>query len=166
MAQLKNQSKITGEVTVSGKVYAKGDTTDLTTKINNNYNKIVTMLGRSTIPCTMTTDGTANSTPTAYLIGNTLRLNFNITWPESLSGNMDNVKIATYRLTHNGKIKTVWATVCNDAGYGGQTAMYTGHSTIDANTSEVTLHVSATCNSCTRLAGWFTAPVTLNPDAF
>jgi hypothetical protein len=169
MAQLKGNSKVTGDVNVSGKVYVGGDTTDISTKIQNNYDKIINMLGKAhTFSTTITAaNGSTNcEVGNTGLIGNTLRPWFKLTLASAVTGNVDNIHMGTLTITHNGKIKEAYGMGFNDYGYGGQVAMYTGTVVNNDTTTTIHLYLAATMNSTTTINSYFAIPVTLDPAYF
>jgi hypothetical protein len=169
MAQLKGGSKITGDLAVTGKVYVSGDTTDISTKVQNNYNKIINMLGQAhTFASTIeAANGSTNcETGNAILMGNSLRVWFKLTLASAATGNVDNIKMGTLTVPHGGKIKDAYAIGFNDYGYGGQVAMYTGAITNGTTTLPINLNLAATMNSTTTINSYFVVPVTLDPAYF
>ena len=169
MAQLKGGSKVTGDVTVTGKVYAGGDTTDLSTKIQNNYDKIINMLGKAhnlSSVITLENGSTNGEGGNAYLVGNSLRVYFKLTLASAATGNVDNIKMGYLTVTHNGKIKKGYAVGFNDYGQGGQVAMYTGTISNTSTAMTINLNLAATMNSTTTVNSYFVVPVILDPSYF
>ena len=167
MAILKDGSLVNGELTVSGDIYINGETTGLMTKINSNYAKIKQMLGSVTsLPvATYNLYGTVNSSPTAYMIGNTVRTLFNVTLESTFSGNADNLVIATVTCTHGGKIRAKTNSAFMDASYGGQACGWVQADLTDTQIT-FTYELTAAGNSFTRIGVYAAHPVAPNLDAF
>jgi hypothetical protein len=167
MAILKDGTTINGDLTVSGDIYINGDTTGLMNKINSNYVKIKQMLGKiTTLPvATNGLIGTVNSQPIAYMIGNTLRTSFNVTFSTSFSGNADNLSLGTVTFTHNGKIRAKTNSAFMDGTYGGQAAGWISVELTDT-TIALTYELSASGNAFTRIGVYAATPVAPNLDAF
>ena len=166
MATLKGGTVVNGDLTVDGDIYINGDTTGLMNKINSNYAKIKQMLGHpQTLSTTHTLSGTINASPTAYLIGNTLRTYFSVTLSSSFSGNADNLSIGTVTCTHNGKIRAKTNSAFMDGPYGGQTCGWISADLTDT-TIALTYELTASGNSFTRITTYAATPVAPNLDAF
>jgi hypothetical protein len=166
MAILKGGTVVNGDLTVSGDIYINGETTGLMEKINSNYAKIKQMLGKvTTLESTSSFTGTSNSTPKAYLIGNTLRTNFNVTLSSSFAGNATNLVLGSVTGTHNGKIRAKVNSSFVDSSYGGQTCGWAAAELTDT-TITITYELSATGNAFTRIAAYIATPVAPNLDAF
>lgn len=107
------------------------------------------------------------SDPSAYLVGNTLRLYFKGTRSSSLaSGNVTNETVVTFTITHNGKINGIYNVTSVNGLIGGVVTFNTTDTSISDDTLSVSVMLTAASTAVTEVNTQIALPVTLNMDAY
>lgn len=109
----------------------------------------------------------AISDPSAYLVGNTLRLYFKGTRSSTLSaGNVANETVLTLKITHNGKINGIYNVTSVNGLTGGVVTFNTTDTGISDDTLSVSVMLTAASTDVTEVNSHIPLPVTLNMDAY
>lgn len=138
--------------------------------------KMVNVVGKEYQLSTTITKGSnyASASGNAVLIGNNLRIYFNVTRTTNFSSDytydavdIPNEVIATLEINHGGKIKTTYNTSFVNGNTGNVAAFQTDVTDNGSTTTTVALRLcSITYRSGNTFSGFFSMPVVLNLDAY
>lgn len=107
------------------------------------------------------------SSATAYLIGNTLNMYFDIQRSANVTvGNITNEVIGSVIITHNGKIEGIRPMSFCSGATGGVTSFYIGNASVDDETLSFDLALGATTVAEKKWTAFVTFPVKINMDAY
>lgn len=98
----------------------------------------------------------------AYLVGNLLRCNISATRSSAVSGNVANELVATFKITHGGKIAGILHTTFGNGATGHIASFYTTNLKEYDDYLTFDVQLSATGGNLTELSTFFTMPITLN----
>lgn len=103
---------------------------------------------------------------TAYLVGNLLRCGMSATRSSEVNGNITNEKVATFKINHGGKIKSLMNMAFNNSGEGPVASFYTKNANSSDTECTFDVYLTATSGNLNATSTIFTMPALINLEAY
>lgn len=153
-AQLESKAN---EADVSERLAEKVNSTDLAKIMGASYALTTTVTPG---------DNYSNASGSTLLVGNVLRVHFEITRSSAASGDITNETMATVSIAHGGKIKDGYAVTFGNGTSGHLANMTMSNITCDDTTLSFKVTLTATAGNVTDFKPYFAMPVVIDIDKF